>query len=68
MIWCTHPWERDVSITGTNHGREHTQKSLQPTITLQEKIEITVMDIRLIYILSHLYIFAGILFCFWVFQ
>ena len=40
MIWCTHPWERDVSITGTNHGREHTQKSLQPTITLQEKIEL----------------------------
>ena len=52
------------------HNRDKSWKrthTIVTTTTLQEKIEITVMDNRLIYILSHLYIFYGILFCFWVF-
>ena len=53
------------------HNRDKSWKrthTILTTTTLQEKIEITVMDIRLIYSLSHLYIFDGILFCFRVFQ
>ena len=52
------------------HNRDKSWKrthTILTTTTLQEKIEITVMDIRLIYILSHLYIFDVNLFCFWVF-
>ena len=53
------------------HNRDKSWKrthTIVTTTTLQEKIEITVMDIRLIYILSHLYIFDVNLFVFGCFK
>ena len=53
------------------HNRDKSWKrthTIVTTTTLQEKIEITVMDNRLIYILSHLYIFIEFCFVFGCFN